>query len=50
MAVNNYIQFYRTNDEQGDEAPVDKPGVLAGLQCSDDIFDFDGYLQWQDDH
>ena len=50
MAVNNYIQFYRTNDEQGDEAPGDKPGVLAGLQCSDDIFDFDGYLQWQDDH
>lgn len=45
MTVNNYKQFYVI----ADEAEIDKTGPLAGLKASEDVFNFQGYLEWQEE-
>lgn len=45
MAVNNYKQFYVIPDE----AEIDKTGPLAGLKGSEDVFNFQAYLEWQEE-
>ena len=51
MTVNNYIQFYRTNEEQkelDDEAETNATNNW-NVKSSEDFFDFQGYIEWQDD-
>ena len=48
MTVNNYIRFYRTNEEQKARDQENDKGDWK-VKSSEDFFDFQGYIEWQDD-
>ena len=48
MTVNNYIQFFRTKEEQTARGKEVDQNVW-NAKSSEDFFDFQGYLEWQDE-
>ena len=48
MTVNNYIAYYHYQDDLLTNTDTET-NDLHRLKSSDELFDFDGYLKWQDE-